>query len=270
MPDTNPSPSNPPDQRKLMEEKRKQWDAITQKRMEMIAAEKQKQKDREAEETARAARESGAFYAEVAEAKARSADREEWRQGQHEKRREEEKQRQAAAAEKLRLAGEEKKRDAEKAERAKYLLDLHKVAVAHHIRDKRASIEDEAARQLKSAADMTERTLKQLDEERARALHNLESVTARKIAQIKSDGERKKKMIDGKQCPVSEKNRDLLLLEETMQTQIFSAQEEAKHLKDEILKNAAARKALAERQEHRKEQEIERRKENFEKWLKEG
>jgi hypothetical protein len=302
-----------PDNRKVMEEKRAQWDVITAKRMEMINAEKKKQVDREDAERLRAEGEGASYYAEVDAAKVRGEEREEWRQDQHAKRAEDEKKRKALEAQQLLAAAEEKKRMAAEAERKGYMMNLHKVAIAHKIRDKRKAVEDEAQKEVKDATDSAERATHILDEETERSLNHLEADKQRRIGQIHSDTEHRSKAIEEKarllnyeaekdrrsaeevarhlsdraqageginkaraeesQAKLraeSERRRDLSALEEQAANQIFTANEEAKHLKDEVLKNTGTKKLLILRQEGRKKQESEQRKENFEKWMKEG
>ncbi len=309
--DTNPPSNTPPDQRKLMEEKRAQWDAITHKREEQIAAEKAKTGERAAGDAARLQRDQKAYQEEVQAEQARAEGREEWRQELHAKHAEEEKWRKEKEAAALLLAEEQKKRDAAQAERMEYMKNLHKVAVAHHIRDKRLAIEDEAAREVKSAGDVAERAEHQTDEDTARALNHLDAEKQRKIAQIHVEEGRRKKEIEEKarfaamDCHAawkeadsaarhlknyleagkaisaahleesqtkmrieSERRRGLSALDEETRTKLLNIDQETKHLKDEVLKNASTKKLLIEKQEDRKKQEAERRKDNFEKWLK--
>lgn len=311
MSDTNPAPQNPPNQRNLMDEKRAQWDAITHKREEMIAAEKARAVARGSADVAREKRDQEAFHAEVEATQARSEEREEWRQEQHTKREEEEEWRKEKEAERLRLLEEEKKKEEARAEQKAYLMNLHKVAIAHKIRDKRQAIEDEAVREIKVADDMADRHLHTLDEDTQRTLNHLESERQRKLTQTRVEDQRRRKDIEerarvaiaeahnewkkadsaarhmqdrmeaGDQISAArfaegqakmridgERRRDLLTLDEHTQATLFAIDAEAKHLKDEVIKNAGTKKMLIERQEDKKKQEAERRKENFEKWLK--
>lgn len=318
MPDTNPSspltspePADPNAQRKLMEEKRAQWDAITEKRKEMIAAEREKAEDRVSTDEHRLERDQGAYQAEVAAAKARVEEREEWRQAQHVKREEEEKSRKEKEAAKLQEAEAQKRLEAAEAERKEYLMNLHRVATAHKIRDKRELIESQAEEQTKVIGESAERNRRQLDEETERSVHHLEAERQRKITQVRVDDERRRKMVEerarvlvqearnewkktdeatrrmkdragagdtisaarfqenqAKMRIENERKRDLLMLDEQLSTKLFAIDQETKRLKDEILKNTGTKKVLIERQEDKKKQEIERRKDNFEKWLK--
>ncbi len=62
----------------------------------------------------------------------------------------------------------------------------------------------------------------------------------------------------------------LTLTEAVAEATLFAIDEETKHLKDELVKNAGTKKLLIVKQEDKKIQEAERRKENFEKWLQQG
>ncbi|UPA22593.1 hypothetical protein K8942_00035 [Candidatus Peribacteria bacterium] len=313
MPDTNFNPADPNAQRKLMEQKRAEWDIITKKREEAIAAEKARAQERTTVGEEKMERDQKAYQAEVAAAQARSREREEWRQGQHTKREEEEQKRKQEAADALLAAEEQKKRDVAEAEKKEYLMNLHRVATAHKIRDKRELIENQAAEETDHIGDIADRNQRLLNEETERALHHLESEKQRKISQTRVDDGRRRKMAEEKtrteiseahnewrkadeaarhmkdrteageaistarfkesQAKMrieSEHKRDILLLDEQLETKLFTIDQEHKHLKEEILKNAATKKLLIERQEDKKKQEVERRKDNFEKWLKEG
>lgn len=270
MSDTNPLSNDPAAEHKLQEEKRAQWDKITAKRMEMIEAEKKKSRDREALEKSRAAGEHAAFAQEIIDTKERHDQREEWRQGQHEKKREEEKKRKEIEAQALAAAEEKKKHDAEEAERQTYLSNLHKMAVAHKIRDKRLAADDQMAEEIKNAMHSAERQMKQLTEETERALHHLDADKQKHIAQVHYDIDRRKKMLDAKKIPPSERNREILSLDEEMQNRLFTIDLESKRLKDEMIRHADAKKHAIERQETAKKQEAQRRKDTFEKWVQEG
>ncbi len=312
MPNPNPSSQDPAAQRKLMEEKRAQWDEITQKREEAIAAEKARAVERVSTGEQKLERDQKAYQEEVAAAQARSSEREGWRKEQHVKRDEEERRRKLEEEQKLLAAEEQKKREAAEAERKEYMANLHKMAVAHKIRDKREAIEDQAEVEKKSAADIADRNERQLDEETQRTLHHLESEKQRKLTQVRVDDDRRRKVIEEKARFAvidahnewkksddaarhmqdragagdmisaarfkesqeksrieNERKRDLLTLDEETASRLFTIEQESKHLKEEILKNAGTKKLLIERQEDKKKQEAERRKENFEKWLKE-
>lgn len=321
MPDTNsspplragPDPIDPDAQRKLMEQKRAEWDVITEKRKQMIAVEQAKANERASTDEHRLERDQKAYQEEVQAARTRAIEREEWRQEQHTKREEEEKKRKEAEVQKLMEADEQKRKDAAEAERKEYMMNLHKVATAHKIRDKRELIEDqtdEAIRHLSDAADRSERLL---GEDTERSLHHLEAERQRKMSQVRVDDERRRKMVEeraraavqeahgewkktddaarhmqnrtdagqtisaarfqenqAKMRIENERKRDLLLLDEQLDAKLFAIDQETKRLKDEMLKNAGTKKVLIERQEDKKKQEVERRKDNFEKWLKEG
>lgn len=311
MPDTNPLPPDPNAQRKLMEEKRAQWDAITEKRKEMIAAERAKAEERVAADEHRLERDQGAYQAEVAATKARAEEREEWRQAQHVKREEEEKLRKEKEAAKLQEDEAQKRLEAAEAERKEYLANLHRVATAHKIRDKRELVENQAEEQAKAIGDSADRNRRLLDEETERSLHHLDAERQRKISQVRVDDERRRKIVEerartlvqeahntwkktdetarhmkdrmgagdtisaarfqenqAKMRIENERKRDLLLLDEQLDAKLFAIDQETKRLKDEIVKNAGTKKVLIERQEDKKKQEVERRKDNFEKWLK--
>lgn len=318
MPDNNSSPPlraspDPNAQRHLMEEKRAEWEKITARREEAIAAEKASAAERIAAGERKLERDQAAYQTEVAAEQVRHDERELWRKEQHLKHEEAERKRKQEEAEALLIAEEQQKREAAEEQQKEYMMNLHKVSVAHKIRDKRESIEDEAERQKKAAGEMADRTERQLDEETQRALYHLEAEKQRKMAQIRLNDDRRRKAIEEKARFAmidarsvwkkadnearrmkdragagetistarfqenqekaridNERRRDLLTLDEETAARLFTIEQETKHLKDEILKNAATKKLLIERQEDKRVQEAERRKDNFEKWLKES
>jgi hypothetical protein len=270
MADTNPSQNDPANQRKVAEEKRAQWEAITKKREEMIAAEKAKAEKRSEAKEEMTERQQADFQAGISAEKVRHDKQEDWRLGQHEKRREAEKKRKEIEEQKKLLEEEKKKHDAAEAQRKAYMDNVHKVAVAHKIRDKREAIEDEAERQKKAAADSAERQVHQLDDETVRSLHHIDSEHQKKLRLLHADSEHRKKSIADKEQPISERNRELLALEEEIQSKTFMINQETKRLKDEVIAHAGQKKQKIAREETAKENEAEQRKENFEKWLREG
>ena len=102
-------------------------------------------------------------------------------------------------------------------------------------------------------------------EREAEASHQADRMKAEEmITAARREASQKKAQIERKHAA------DLSTCDEDLQHQLFVIDEETKRLKDEIVRNAGNKKILIARQEERKKHEATQKKENFEKWLKDG
>ncbi len=256
---------------------------MTSKRAGMLKAEKDRQIKRESETVERKQREDVAFSEETAATKERSEHREDWRQEQHAARREEEKKRKEQEALRLLQEEERKKQEAKEAERKENMAKLHRQAVEHKIRDKRAAVQHDEEMHIKNAEVSAAKTTHTLDEDMKRNTEHIENERKRKINLLHADAERQRNHIeettkhqilsaDPDQKSHFERVRQnaIIRLEEETSKKLFDIEQESKHLKDETIKNAANKKTLVLRDEDRKKREAVQRTENFEKWVQKG
>lgn len=252
----------PADDAKKDAERRAEWDRISVQRQAMIDAEKEKAATREQANRDEAARGRSAFLEEATKITKDAIEREEWRQGQHQKRREEEETRRLKV---LREEEEKKKkeqREQEEKERKEYLDNLHEASVKKRVDAKKASINNETEKQVRAADDIAIRDSGTLDAETARALKHVEGDTKKKSDAARADSERRKALASNK--------LELMAIDDALEKKLMDLAQEASHLKAEIVRHHNEKKQSIQKQADRKKFDANKRKESFEHWLETG
>lgn len=277
---TDPMPQTP-------EERRKTFEALAEKRRELLERERETQLTREREHEERTARQKAASIAEQQAAAERGNAREEWRQEQHTKKEE--------ALEAARLAAEERARqeakaaaeEADREERAQRMRELHDRAVTQKVAARKLQaqhIEEETA---KRVDDQLERDLRDVQHVLDRTLEHLVQDRRRKIAQLEDDALRQQKaMVERYEVRkaqalreggpkggadvyhvTSEHKRALLTLQERTAGTRAKIESEYNRLKDEAVAQAEQKRARLRGLADQRVREAKVRHENADKWI---
>lgn len=288
------------------QKKREQWDAITRKREEMIAADKAKRAELKEEEKALQKRQQADFVEQEAAQKERAVEREEWRQDQHMKREEDAEQRRKKQAEAVVEQKKKEKLEEAQAKRDEQMADLHRKAVERHVRDRIEGAKIEEEKQKRSAVEMRDSELMRFDEEARRKIEHIErdakrrkdllnathaklvmqteedyketkkSAAAESMAEMRKakDETAKKSIRIEENQKVSraeaERKRATTVAEDTLRQQLFDIDTETKKLIAEVQKDEQQRMTRAKKEADNKTQAAQARRERTEEWFEKG
>jgi|GEM_PF-2646614 len=232
----------------LREQKRKEFDEITKSREEILQGDKERKEKRIEGEAALLKNQQTEYLKEVTDERARWDEREEWRQGQHRKRREEaeEKRKEKLELERQKILHD--KQEAAKAEREKGLTELHKKAAKNKVTAKIDAAKHEEEVQKKGAAHHEERQIHETDVETDRKLAHFEGEFRKKKLQLQTQAEKQRMVIED----TARRERDDVKKERQ------GIELEARHQRDQSL--AAERVRDARLDESRKIMQVDSRK----------
>lgn len=179
------------------QDRQAEFERIAARRKAMLDAEDELRKRKADEKQAFARRGQEAFRQEVDAARERAEGREEWRQGQHEKRAEEKRQKQLAEEAVRQEQIKKEQKEQELAGQRAMMDQLHERAVRQRREERKESIEKEVTDQRKRADDLSERQGREADERLQRALAAIARDTRRKEDQARADIERRRKALEG-------------------------------------------------------------------------
>lgn len=288
------------------QKKRAQWDAITRKREEMIAADKEKRAQKKEEEKEVRVREQAEFAVQEQEQKERAVEREEWRQDQHVKREEEAEQRRKKQAEAVVEQKKKEKVEEAQAKRDEQMADLHRKAVERHVRDRIEGAKIEEEKQKRSAVEMRDNELTRFDEESRSKIEHIErdakrrkdllnaahtklvmqtdeayKETKKSAAAESAEAMRKAKDEPAKRAIRVEENQKVsraeverkrasTVAEEALRQQLFDIDTETKKLIAEVEKEEQLRMNRAKKEANNKTQAAQARRERTEEWFEKG
>lgn len=245
-----------------------EFERIAARRKAMLEAEDELRRKHASEKEDFAARGKAAFGEEVAAAKQRSEEREEWRQGQHAKKAEEKKQKEEMEEERRREELKKEEREKQLAEQKKDTELLHEMTVKKKLAERKKTIDKEGMDADKRARDIADREGRVTDEELQRQLVTIERDARKKQQQFDALVERRRKMLEesylhAKQMLLreearavgqeknavgqqrmqleSEHKKQLMLLEKEIETNAVKAKQERAALEREA-KEASAEK----------------------------
>lgn len=286
--------------------KREQWDAITRKREEMIAADKAKRAEMKAEEKEVQKRQEADFLVQEQEEKDRAAGREEWRQDQHVKREEEAEERRKKQAEALVEGKKKEKAEAAQVKRDEQMADLHRKAVERHVRDRIEGAKIEEKKQKRSAVEMRDSELMRFGEEARRKIEHIErdakrrkdllnaahaklvmqteeaykelkksaaAESAEALRKAKDENAKRSIRIEENQKvsrAEAERKRATTVAEDTLRQQLFDIDTETKKLIAEVEKEEQVRMNRAKKEADNKTQAAQARRERTEEWFEKG
>ncbi len=253
------------------DERRTTFDALAEKRQEMLRQERERQLERERSKVERTTRQKAASLTEQ-DAEARTGEaREEWRQEQHAKH--EEALEAARKAEKERVRQEAKRAKEAEAdvERIGRMRDIHERAVAQktaarkvqaqHIEEETlGNIDDALQREIRDTERVLERTLEHLSQDRKKKLAGIDDVRVRET----------KALADAYAGPpkrVAEHKRALLALSERTEEGKMKIETEYARLHDEAVRHADEQKARLRANADRRIRDAKTRHENEEQWI---
>lgn len=267
------------------EERRKSFEALSQKRQQMIDAERARQEARARGDAERSERQGRESIAEQAAAVQRGEEREEWRQEQHVKRQEAQDAARRALEEEARLKAKKEREAAEDAEKTKDMRAIHERAVAQktasrklqarHIEEETDKhVGDQLERDLRDVQRVLDRTLEHLTQDRRRKIANLDDTAER---QVKADAERfaaRKKDALRQEHGASlvlqltaEFKRSQMTKREQIEEERAKIESEYNRLKDEATALAAQKTAHLRGIADRRFQEAKTRHENMDDWI---
>ena len=267
------------------EERRKSFEALAQRRQQMIDGERARQTERERTDAERAERQGKESIAEQQAAAERGEEREEWRQEQHVKHQEALDAARKAAEEEARQKAKREREAEEDAEKTKKMRDLHERAVAQKTAAKKMQathIEEETDKRI---TDQLERDLRDVQRVLDRTLEHLVQDRRRKIAQMEDNAERqrkahaerfavRKKEAEGQPHGAgtvlqltAEYKRSQMALQEQVEEERMKIESEYARLKDEAAAQAAEKTARLRGVSDRRLQEAKTRHDNADDWI---
>jgi hypothetical protein len=279
------------------------FDEIVRRREAELAAQKAKRVAdiEQAAQTMKAQQE--AYMTEQQSARQRNDEREEWRQGKHAERQEEEQLRRKREVEKQVEAGRLKKAAEEKQKRDEQLAQLHRHAIEKRAQEKIEGARVEEDRRKRDATNYEERALSGLGSDEERRIEHLQREaakrkrdlqaeaqrrqaeaeeaykTAKKEAEARSSGlltgaetEQEKRDIRLEESRAvsraqAERKRMLFNLDESLAQKLFDIDTETKRLVDEVKRDFATRKEMANRDAERKRTDAAAQRERVEDWF---
>lgn len=264
------------------QDRKKLFDELSRKRREMIDAEKQKQEQREEGKKAQEKMEGQAFLEEAAQTRERSAEREDWRQEQHAKRREDAELRRKKEEQKKLEEAEQKKKDAARQRQQEMMDNLHRTAVEQRIVSKIEGAKMEEEKIKKAATHREEHVVAGLDTDLERAIENIDHEMRLKADRLKAEISRRRKELmeesrrakksksPEEEGPESARKREILALDERLTQGLFDIKTEAKSLKQEVRNASNQRKARTQKEANMKRAEAEMRRKRVEEWFHRG
>lgn len=267
------------------EERRKTFEALAQKRQQMIDAERERQAERERARTELARRQGKESIAEQNAAAARGEEREEWRQEQHVKHQEALDAARKAAEEEARQKAKQEREAEEDEERTRKMRDIHERAVAQktaarklqatHIEEDTAKhVTDQLERDLRDVQRVLERTLEHLSQDRGRKIARMEDAADRQAkAQAERFAVRKKEAASQERGAslvlqlTAEFKRSQMTQREQMEEERAKIESEYARLKNEAEAGAAEKAARLRAASDRRLQEAKTRHENMDDWI---
>lgn len=269
------------------EERRKTFEALAEKRQEMLREERERQIERERTEAERTTRQKEASLAEQAAVARKDDAREEWRQEQHTKHEEMLEAARKAEEERLRIEAKRAKEAEEDAERTGRMRDIHERAMAQktaarklqalHIEEETLErIDDGLQRELRETDRMLERTLEHLVQDRKKNIARLEDDeirTSKSLADKYADRKKDAQAAGGPREAsailqlTTEHKRALLALKERTEEGKMKIETEYARLRDEAVRKADEKKARLRADADRRIREAKTRRENEDKWI---
>jgi hypothetical protein len=192
----SPLPGDPRERAALLAAKKAELEEIAERRSKLLEADLQRKERREAETAAQTAREEAAFAEQAAETKERADEREEWRQGQHEKRREAEKARWLAEEQAKREEEKRKKIAAEKAKQEEYLTELHKRAYRKKVENAMQNAQLQEQNENADSLHRHDRDISAAEAAGRSAETSRSNDRKRQIAALRADAERRRSMAE--------------------------------------------------------------------------
>ena len=267
------------------EERRKAFDELAQKRLQMIEGERAKQEERVRVDAERAERQGRESIAEQRAAAERGEEREEWRQEQHVKRQEALDAARKAAEEEARQKAKKERQAEEDAEKTKKMRDIHERAVmqktaarklqARHIEEEtEGHVNDQLERDLRDVQRILDRTLEHLVQDRRRKIANMEDGALRQEkARADRFATQKKEAENAPRGPatvaqlVAQFKRAQITAREQADAERAKIESEYNRLKDEAVAQAAEKTARLRAVANRRLQEARTRHENADDWI---
>ncbi len=173
-----------------------EFERIAARRKAMLEAEDELRRKHAAEKGEFASRGKAAFAEEVAAAKERSEQREEWRQDQHVKKAEQKQEKERMEEERKREALMKEEKEKQLAEQKKDTELLHETTVKKKFDERKKTIDKEGADADKRARDIADREGRVADEELQRQLVTIERDVRKKQQQFDALIERRRKMLE--------------------------------------------------------------------------
>ncbi len=269
------------------EERRKTFEALAQKRQQLIDAERAKQVQREQETTELTKRQKQDLLQEQAHVEARGEAREEWRQEQHTKHEEELEAKRLAAAEVARQEAKKAKEAEAQEARTEKMHDLHDRAIsqkvaarklaAKHVEEETVGhVDDQLERDLRDVDNVLDRTEEHLVQDRRKKIAQLDDETTRQRISMTERFASKKKDAELTGGPragslvlqiTSEHKRALLTLEERTAETRAKIEADYNHLKEEAVAQAEQKKARLRGVAGQRLREAQTRHENMDEWI---
>lgn len=267
------------------EERRKTFDALAQKRQQMIDGERARQEERVRQNEEVRERQQKASIAEQTAAAGRGEEREEWRQEQHGKRQDALDAARKAAEEEQRQKAKKAKEVEEDEKKTQQMRDLHERAVdqktaarkmqAKHIEEETVGhVDDQLERDVRDVQRVLDRTLEHLLQDRRRKIANMEDTAERQQrAQAERFAVRKK---DAENSPragsvvlqlTAEYKRQQMTHREQLDEERAKIESEYTRLKDEATAQAAEKTLRLRAVAGRRLQEAKTRHENADDWI---
>lgn len=271
-----------------------EFERIAARRKAMLEAEDELRQKHAAEKDEFASRGKAAFGEEVAAARQRSEEREEWRQDQHVKKAEEKK-------EKERLEEERKRAELKQEEHEKFLAEqkkdtelLHATTVKKKLAERKKTIDKEGMVGEKRARDIADREGRVADEELQRQLVTIERDARKKQQQFDALIERRRKMLEesythAKQMLLreeqhalglqknavgqqrmqleSEHKKQLIMLDKEVETNAVKAKQERAALEREARDESTERKGKIQLDQNRRVRETTQRHDSAIEWI---
>lgn len=267
------------------EERRKTFDALAQKRQQMIEGEQSRQRLREQESETLRERQQRESIAEQQAAAARGEEREEWRQEQHTKSQEAQDAARKAVEEAVRQKAKKEKEAEEDAERTKNMRAIHERAVAQktaarklqatHIEEETEQhVQDQLERDLRDVQRILDRTLEHLSQDRRRKIANMETNAERQSkAQAERFSVRKKEAAEQPHGSAvvlqltAEYKRAQMAQRDQIERERATIESEYARLKDEASAQAAEKTVRLRSAADRRLREAKTRHENTDEWI---
>lgn len=183
-------------EKKLRDQKRAEFDAITERRQKMLKAEQERAKQRAAIQSEELERQKKEYGEQVAAARKDVEGREAWRQGKHQERAEDQVRKRKEQEVKLSQAEAKAKRDEEEAKRTKNMEELHAQSLKKKVEAKIDAAKNEEMKQKRDASHRAEMRIGQADQDAEKKAAHFASEFRRKKTQLMTFAEKRRTSIE--------------------------------------------------------------------------